>query len=72
MNDLDYLYRISYLVRTKIINLDKLETMTKAAINLRAKLMKINYKLNKKIRDISISHIINGTSKFNIQEDNKN
>ena len=69
MNDLDYLYRMSFLVRSKIIQLDKRENALDEVVqNIRAKLMKINHQVNKKIRDISLRHITHGNSKFTLKK----
>ena len=72
MNDLDYLYRISYLVRAKILTLDQRKdaNSNETVKALRSKLMKVNFKVNKKIRDLSLRNITQGTSELIVgQED---
>ena len=68
MENIDYLYRLSHLIRKKILKLDRGEQKTNKMLFLRNKLMNLNYGINKKIRDICVDELYEGRGELNIGE----
>lgn len=60
------MYKISYEIRKKILKLDKCSKKDKAVIVLRGELLEMNFKINKKIRNICMKLLKNGHFKLDI------
>jgi hypothetical protein len=64
----DYLFKLSHLVRVKILHLDQQAEKPKELLILRGKLMKLNYKINKQIRDTCLKQLGRGVGTINLEE----
>jgi hypothetical protein len=67
-NDLDYLYMMSYLLRSKITKLDNMEKLDKIGNIVRKKLINKNMNINNFIRDISLRYFQKGSYNVNVKE----
>ena len=67
-NDLEYLYMVSYLLRTKINKLDKKESLDQNHTLLRENLLEKNTDVNNYIREISLRYFQKGTYNINVKD----